>query len=183
MTGVQTCALPICLPECTQAPHGTVPAEHAEHHHAGALHCPWIGCTAPGVLLRILDPRSGQNLVVTHLHGLRDATGKHDTPARHAQAEALVSQIERIWRQGEPLVVCGDLNLLPDSATFSVLGRLGLRDLVTGGGHTDTRTSHYAKEGRFADYMLATPEVEIRSFEVVREPEVSDHRALLLETR
>jgi hypothetical protein len=52
---------------------------------------------------------------------------------------------------------------------------------VTSRGHTDTRTSHYTKEGRYADYMLVTSNVDVGLFDVVEQPEVSDHRALLLE--
>jgi hypothetical protein len=71
--------------------------------------------------------------------------------------------------------------VLPESVTFEALGRLGLTDLVTSRGHTDTRTSYYRKEGRFADYMMVTPEVGVVIFDVVAEPEASDHRALHLE--
>lgn len=78
-------------------------------------------------------------------------------------------------------MVCGDFNVLPGSATFRVLAGLGLSDLVTGNGLVDTRTSHYLKQGRFADYMLVTPDVKVVTFEVVEAPEVSDHRALLLD--
>ncbi|MGO6900389.1 endonuclease/exonuclease/phosphatase family protein, partial [Rhizobium ruizarguesonis] len=48
-------------------------------------------------------------------------------------------------------------------------------------GLVDTRTSYYLKQGRFADYMLVTPGVKVAKFEVVEAPEVSDHRALLLD--
>ncbi len=124
---------------------------------------------------------TGSTLTIVQLHGLRDLEGKGDTPARLAQAHALVALIQKIWRRGDPLVVCGDLNLLPDSETFSILGEFGLVDLVTTRGFTDTRTSWYPKEGRYADYLLVTPEVNVVRFDAVAEPEVSDHRALLLE--
>ena len=62
-----------------------------------------------------------------------------------------------------------------------VLGQLGLTELVTSGGFAGTRTSLYPKDGRFADYMLVSPGVSVTRFEVVREPEVSDHCALLLD--
>jgi endonuclease/exonuclease/phosphatase family metal-dependent hydrolase len=78
-------------------------------------------------------------------------------------------------------VVCGDLNVLPDSRLFQVLGQFGLSDLVTSRGFTDTRTSFYKKPERYADYMLVTPDVRVLSFDVVREPEVSDHCPLLLD--
>jgi len=131
--------------------------------------------------IRIFRPETGSAVAIVQMHGLRDLAGKGDTPARLAQAHALVGLIEKVRQKGEGLVVCGDFNLLPGSETFAVLGKLGLTDLVTTRGFTDTRTSWYPKEGRHADYLLATPEVQIEKFEVVAEPEVSDHRALLLE--
>lgn len=117
------------------------------------------------------------------MHGLRTQSGKGDSPARIEQANALRRLIESIWRPDEPLVVCGDFNVLPESATFDILRELGLRDLVVAGGHTDTRTSWYEKTPRFADYMLVAPAVEVTKFEVVESPEVSDHRALVLDVR
>jgi endonuclease/exonuclease/phosphatase family metal-dependent hydrolase len=73
------------------------------------------------------------------------------------------------------------LNLLPGSETFAILGRLGLTDLVTARGFSDTRTSFYRKDNRHADYLLVTPNVDVRRFEVVESPEVSDHRPLMLD--
>jgi endonuclease/exonuclease/phosphatase family metal-dependent hydrolase len=131
--------------------------------------------------VRVFDDRAGFAVTVAHLHGLRDPAGKHDTPARRAQAEALIRLTRTVARPGERLVVCGDLNVLPGSETLATLGGLGLTELVTLRGHAGTRTSFYAKPGRFADYMLVSPEVRVVSFDVVAEPEVSDHRALLLE--
>lgn len=131
--------------------------------------------------LRLFDRNGGRTLTVAHMHGLRDPAGKGNTAARVAQADALARLVPTVWKRGEPLVVCGDFNVLPGSTTFEALGRLGLADLVTGRGHTDTRTSLYPKDGRYADYMLATADVEVLAFDVVAEPEVSDHRALLLD--
>lgn len=131
--------------------------------------------------IRIFSDRLGYAVTIAHMHGLRDLAGKGDIPARAAQAEALVGLVKQVRPQGERLVVCGDFNVLPDSATFATLAQLDLADLVTGRGHTDTRTSLYEKPGRFADYMLVSPEVAVRGFDVVATPEVSDHRALLLD--
>ena len=117
-------------------------------------------------------------LRVAHLHGLRDPAGKHDTPARAAQAERIVALLGALGPAEDPLVLTGDLNLLPESATFARLAALGLRDLV---GRADTRTSRYPKTPRSADYLLVTPGVPVARFEVVASPEVSDHRALRLE--
>ena len=63
-----------------------------------------------------------------------------------------------------------------------ILAGIGLYDLVAATGVAGTRTSFYAKPGRFADYMLVNAAVPVRRFEVVSAPEVSDHCPLLLET-
>jgi endonuclease/exonuclease/phosphatase family metal-dependent hydrolase len=86
-----------------------------------------------------------------------------------------------VARRGERLVVCGDFNVLPSSATLDELRAIGLTNLVTTRGHTDTQTSLYTKSERSANYMLVSEQVEVRRFDVVKEPEVSDHRALLLD--
>jgi endonuclease/exonuclease/phosphatase family metal-dependent hydrolase len=131
--------------------------------------------------IRVFDYDAGASITIVQLHGLRDPAGKHDTPARMAQADALVAFIGKLWNGDGRLVVCGDLNVLPDSVTFEKLAKLGLADLVVGRGFTDTRTSLYEKPGRFADYILVTPDVEVSYFEPVAAPEVSDHRALVLD--
>ncbi|KQV68157.1 endonuclease/exonuclease/phosphatase family protein [Rhizobium sp. Root1220] len=151
--------------------HGSFSGDsYGPHPRARNAHC-----------VRLFDYAADRPVAIAQLHGLRDLAGKGDTPARHAQADALVGLIERLWRQGEALVVCGDFNVLPGSVMFEALAGLGLKDLVTTRGYTDTRTSHYTREGRFADYLLVTPDVGIRTFQVVEQPEVSDHRPLLLD--
>jgi endonuclease/exonuclease/phosphatase family metal-dependent hydrolase len=129
-----------------------------------------------------LGPRAqGRPLTIAHMHGLRDPLrAKADTPERLAQARRFARLIEAVAEPGDPVVACGDLNVEPGSETFAVLAGLGLRDLVTASGADGTRTSHYAKPGRFADYMLVNDAVGVLAFEVVRAPEVSDHRPLLL---
>lgn len=75
-------------------------------------------------------------------------------------------------------MVCGDFNLLPDSTTFKVLAGLGLTDLV---GVADPRTSRYPKPLRHASYLLVSDPDAVRRFEIAPAPEVSDHRALVLD--
>jgi endonuclease/exonuclease/phosphatase family metal-dependent hydrolase len=151
--------------------HGSFSADGwGDHPRPRNAHC-----------IRLFNHAHARIVTIAHMHGLRDPAGKGDTAQREQQALALAGLIGRIWPGDEGLVVCGDFNVLPDSATFRVLARLGLSDLVTGSGLVDTRTSHYLKQGRFADYMLITPGVEVAKFEVVEAPEVSDHRALLLD--
>lgn len=134
-------------------------------------------------VLRLMDFETSTVTTVAHIHGLRETDGKHDTTERLGQSQAFVELIGRLRRSGERLVACGDFNLLPTSAAFNALGAIGLVDLVTSRGFVDTRTSHYQKPERYADYLLVTPNVEVVDFEVVTEPEVSDHRALVLTAR
>jgi endonuclease/exonuclease/phosphatase family metal-dependent hydrolase len=131
--------------------------------------------------VRLFDYETSQAITVAHMHGLRDLTGKQDTPSRLLQARRLVDLVERTRRSGDRLVVCGDFNVLPASATFELLATIGLTDLVTTRGYADTRTSLYAKTPRFADYMLTSRDVVVRRFDVVAQPEVSDHRPLVLD--
>ncbi len=151
--------------------HGDFSAEGwGTHPRARNAHC-----------VRLFDPARRAAIVVAHMHGLRDLAGKGDTSARRSQAEALAALVGRVRRPDERLVVCGDFNVLPGSETFAILGRLGLVDLVTSRGFTDTRTSFYARQNRFADYLLVSQQVEVLGFDVVEQPEVSDHRPLLLD--
>jgi endonuclease/exonuclease/phosphatase family metal-dependent hydrolase len=131
--------------------------------------------------IRIYDYARDRPVSIAHMHGLRDLNGKMDTPERLAQAHRLAELATSVAAPGDPLVVCGDFNVQPDSETFRVLVGIGLRDLVTSHGFEGTRTSHYKKPGRFADYMLVNDAVEILRFTVVAQPEVSDHCPLILE--
>ncbi|TQN60744.1 endonuclease/exonuclease/phosphatase family protein [Agrobacterium tumefaciens] len=134
-----------------------------------------------GHAIRVFDFTTRKPVVIAHMHGLRELDGKQDTPARLAQAERLVQLVRNIAEDGDRVIVCGDFNVLPDSETFAVLKTLDLVELVTTRGFTDTRTSHYTKQNRYADYMLVNPAVKVDHFHVVTQPEVSDHCPLLLE--
>lgn len=122
-------------------------------------------------------------LTVTHMHGLWIPNGKGDTPERIKQAYVLKYMCQDMWGDGKDgdMVVCGDFNVLPESATFRILGSLGLKELVTGNGHTGTRTGFYTRSPeRFADYMFVSDSLVKNNFEVLTRPEVSDHCPLLL---
>ena len=106
-----------------------------------------------------------------------------DTPERAVQVENVIRAITEFREDQEPVILAGDLNLLPGSATFGRLAEIGLKDLVTGRGHTDTRTVLYKKSERFADYILVTAGVEVDAFGIPPEPVVSDHRPLILDFR
>ena len=131
--------------------------------------------------VRVYDYAAGRTVSVTHMHGLRDLKGKMDTPERAEQARRLLDLSNRVSEAEDVVVVCGDFNVEPDSETLAILAEAGLTELVTGRGFESTRNTHYKKPGRFADYMLINREEAVRSFDVIHDPEVSDHCPLVLQ--
>jgi endonuclease/exonuclease/phosphatase family metal-dependent hydrolase len=125
----------------------------------------------------VVDP-AGAAVLVAHVHGVRIASGKGDTPARRHQAQRLAALVDRVRQPDDLVVLAGDLNVLPGSETFDILAWTGLTDVV---GTADTRTSAYPKSVRHASYMLVSDPTSVASFQVLAEPEVSDHRPLVLD--
>ena len=131
--------------------------------------------------VKVFDYDEDNPIVIAHMHGLRDLNGKMDTPERATQARKLVSITRGVAENNDPLIVCGDFNVEPNSETLKILSQAGLTDLVTTRTTKGTRTSHYKKTNKYADYMLVNEHVKVLDFNVVFEPEVSDHCPLVLE--
>ena len=148
-------------------------------HGSFVEHDEWTTIDRPRIAqgLRVLDRSTGRYIAIVHVHGLRDPLGKHDTPAREHQARRLAALMDDVREHDDFAVLCGDLNLLPDSATFEILAGSGLVDLV---GSSDTRTSRYRKPLRHASYLLVSEPELVGYFEAPARPEVSDHRPLVL---
>lgn len=165
------------------APHLAVTAQRHDFAHGTFRPNGWGAEPVPRAIMaqRIWDPSSGRTVLIAQFHGLRDPSGKGDTPARRAQSVRVIAFLAEIRRPGEPCILAGDLNVLPDNPMFDELAAIGLSDLVTGRGHADTRTSLYTKPQRYADYMLVSQEIRVSGFDVPAEPEVSDHRPLILD--
>lgn len=130
--------------------------------------------------VRVYDAAKQRAVRITHMHGLRDLAGKHDTPDRTAQAKRFLALSNQVTGPDDVAVLCGDFNVLPDSETLTLLRAAGFRELVTNGGFATTRTSHYNKPLPFADYMLINQPEAVVAFDVVTSPEVSDHYPLVL---
>lgn len=130
--------------------------------------------------IRLYDFEKSRSVSITQMHGLRDLRGKMDTPERTEQARRLLEFSDRVSEPEDAAVICGDFNVEPESETLAILADQGFEELVLAGRFEGTRTSHYNKPNRFADYMLVNQWVDVMKFDVVREPEVSDHCPLLL---
>lgn len=132
-------------------------------------------------VLRIELPNNGETCVIGHFHGLRDPSGKGDTPARARQAGKALALLRGVATEGEAVVMGGDFNILPGAESFAIWRNGGLADQVAARGIADTRTVLYRKPQRHANYMLTGGALDILSFEVPGSPVVSDHRAMIID--
>lgn len=131
--------------------------------------------------------------VLVHFHGIWTGGGKNDTMERFEQSKRagdfalqLVQRCRQIHGLEPNVIIGGDFNLtsrteslkmLAHAPVFGGLGRILNHEFRI----QDTRTQHYAKAEREADFVLASANVRVRSFEAPDQPAVSDHRPLILE--
>ena len=115
---------------------------------------------------------------VVHFHGLWNGQGKDDSDLRLLQSVRVRDAIAELPGQK---ILCGDFNLNPETESLRILEE-GMVNLIKKYGIIDTRGKLYTKQGRYANYMLVSPELEkrIKKFEVPP-VEVSDHLPLILE--
>ncbi len=116
-------------------------------------------------------------LTVVNFHGLWNGQGKRDSQERIAQSRRI---LEFLAGRREPLVLCGDFNLLPETKSLQMFEAARLRNLVKQFGVKSTRTRLYTRPEPFADYIFVSDKIDVRDFRVLPD-EVSDHAPLLLE--
>lgn len=117
----------------------------------------------------------GVPCVVINFHGIH-GDGKQDTENRIQQSKNIVSFLKFVQH---PVIFCGDYNLAPDTKSLAIL-EVGMVNLIKKNGVTSTRSHHYEKPMRFADYMLLSPQIQVQSFSV-SDVEVSDHLPMILD--
>jgi endonuclease/exonuclease/phosphatase family metal-dependent hydrolase len=147
-------------------------------------YAPSIGGTVPRYLAHvILDLGGGRLLSVANYHGLYHknfadgSSNKVDSEARIRQSELLCTGLDQLPGS---LVLCGDLNLRPDTQSFQLLVN-GLRCPLLSQGITSTRSSiHYKKAEKYADYILHSDDLEVAQFDVIPAHEASDHLPIRL---
>jgi exonuclease III len=116
-------------------------------------------------------------LTITNLHGLwQKGTSKVDTPDRFVQSEKIKNFMDN--RDGKK-ILCGDFNLIPTGQSIEML-EVGMKNLVKEYNVQSTRSDFYDGVQKFADYILTSPEIEVKSFGVLQD-QVSDHLPLSLE--
>jgi endonuclease/exonuclease/phosphatase family metal-dependent hydrolase len=147
---------------------------------------PPIPANAQAVRLRWSE--KSRDIVVAQFHGAWDPAGKGDSPARDEQFKNLQKLVIEMMVGNSWAVVCGDFNILPQSAYLRSFERMGFTELVEAGNFNGTRTSYYKRRPDtqppyFADYMLVNQRVVVDTFDVVSSPEISDHCPLVLDIK
>lgn len=135
--------------------------------------------TAIGRNVQWLKVDQGQEkpLFLLNFHGAWTGIDKNDTPERLEQSKKIIAFVRSLDGQ---VILCGDFNLNPDTESLQMIMReTGLRNLILEKGVSSTRTVFYAKPGKFADYMLVSPGIQVQDFRVLPD-EVSDHTPLFL---
>ncbi|MBI3626691.1 endonuclease/exonuclease/phosphatase family protein [Candidatus Uhrbacteria bacterium] len=133
----------------------------------------------PRNLQHITVETGNQKCTLLNFHGLwfGGGLGKGDFPERLTQSQNIKKFLDKT--KG-PKILCGDFNLWPETESLKMLETDGMTNLNKTHHITCTRSSHYKKEIKFADYMLVSPEIKVNSFQVLPE-EVSDHLAMVLD--
>lgn len=118
----------------------------------------------------------GTQVTLCNMHGLWNGGGKSDAPERIEQSNRIKLFMDSV--QGKK-ILCGDFNLLPETESIKILEK-GMKNLIKDSGVVSTRSSLYPKEVKFADYILISPDINVKDFKVLQDV-VSDHLPLYLE--
>ncbi len=120
---------------------------------------------------------AGMSIFIGNLHGVwLEGSGKVDSPERFEQSQKIKDFMNS--KTGKK-IICGDFNLNPDGKSIEML-EVGMKNLVKEYGITSTRSKFYPKESKFADYILISPDIQVKDFQVLQDA-VSDHLPLTLE--
>ncbi len=120
--------------------------------------------------------QSGRQYTICNMHGHWTPHFKGDNEARLEQSRNIRKFLDLI---PGPRILCGDFNMNPDTESMRILEET-MRNLIKEYGVTSTRNHFHPKGSQFADYVMTSPEVEVKDFRVLPEI-VSDHQPLLLE--
>ena len=135
-----------------------------------------VGFHARNIQYATIETPEGLRTVV-NFHGLWNGGGKFDSEDRLLQSDNIIAFLKELKN---PYVLIGDFNLLPETESLKKFEQIGLRNLIAKYGITSTRSRHYTKEHRFADYCFVSEGIAVTDFQVFQD-EVSDHLPLYLE--
>lgn len=122
------------------------------------------------------------SITIGNVHGLPEPGHKLDTKERIEQATALIEFFEKT--KGLK-TIGGDFNLLPDTESIKMFERHGYTNLIKKYKIKTTRNDLTWKlypdnKQLYSDYVFVSPEIKVKSFEVL-DIKISDHLPMVLE--
>lgn len=109
-----------------------------------------VGNHARNIQYINIETKNGTRTVI-NFHGLWNGRGKNDSEDRLLQSDRIINFLKNIKN---PMVLCGDFNLLPDTESIKKFEDFGMRNLIKEFEVISTRTSFYDKNIPYADYIL-----------------------------
>ena len=107
-------------------------------------------------------------------HGIFINMDKNDTKETIEQSINLKSMMEKV--DGKR-ILCGDLNLHPNTESIKIIEDIPMRNLVKEYGIKSTRTPYYGFPQPYADYIFTSYDIEVKEFAAMPDV-VSDHLPL-----
>lgn len=118
-----------------------------------------------------------REVLIGNFHGYWIPGSKIDSPQSIAQMQAVLKIYNSI---NGPRIIAGDFNLGPETKSITMLEE-SLKNLIKEFGIKTTRSTHYKKTTeKFADYVLVSDDIKVKSFEVP-DATVSDHLPMILD--
>ncbi len=148
----------------------------ARAHYKSENEAPKDASNHPRLLQYIKFKSENKQFVVINLHGLWNPEGKIDLPERLEQSRKTRMFLDKT---NDAKILCGDFNLLPETESLKIL-ETGMKNLVKEYKIPTTRSYFYEKSDKFADYVLVSPEINVKDFKILPDV-VSDHLPLMLE--
>lgn len=140
------------------------------------LNYPGHGPTHSRLLQWLKCSLNNKIFYVLNIHGLWNGMGKTDTEARINQSKKIREFMETL---NALVILCGDLNLRPDTESIRILGK-NMDNLIKKYNIKSTRTNLYLKNEKFADYIFTSQGIKVGNFKVMDDV-VSDHAPLFLD--
>jgi hypothetical protein len=116
----------------------------------------------------VIFEKSERRVLISHTHGLWWNSNKGNVFPRSMQFKNWYTWLEKLCKDYHctDVMLCGDFNQTRDTDVitqiphWSVFGTVPGRDLIKSHNILSTRTSHYQKELREADYMFVSPSLK-----------------------
>jgi len=123
----------------------------------------------------VVDEITGRNIHIINHHGHHVPNHKNGDEETLRQCQMIVNYIKNI---GDPVILCGDFNLSPDSESLQLINRILINHAKEQGVITTRTPLTYKTE--VCDYIFTSPGLRTQSFQVLDDI-VSDHKALTLD--